>query len=385
LFARNKAAFDNKYLKFERDSFFDTHSISTLKGQRYNELLFEIFKDNARPEIRFLSITVTGKNNTLEYGLYKSLKAYFAAEGINNDLSYGDRETFLFTFKGRFNFNNFVKFAEIEHNISFSLLVHRNKRDFLKSVEKHRRSELRLLRISRHYDWLKTKHRFISAILAILLFLCFALNWMSVGYTIYYSITGLFPTLDDLASRTMLIFALIIWLLYGVGALILFVFSCLFPLIAGFFLFLISEAIFKSIFRNNVVYPKAITVSCIVVILVLSAITMKEANILPPNLLTLFNRRQFINHVENNRVGATNNRSGINDSVRTKSNRALNLATISVNAANMRAGPSTRYRVVDVIRTNEQFEIVSSSNGWSRIRFKGKEGYVSNRLIRTEK
>ena len=58
--------------------------------------MFEIFKDKTEPEIKFEDINVTDKNNTLKYNLYKSLSKYFADNGINNNLSYGDKETFKF-------------------------------------------------------------------------------------------------------------------------------------------------------------------------------------------------------------------------------------------------------------------------------------------------
>lgn len=59
--------------------------------------------------------------------------------------------------------------------------------------------------------------------------------------------------------------------------------------------------------------------------------------------------------------------------------------TINVGTANIRSGPSTQYQILTVIKKGDQFTILSSKNGWSKIYFNGKEGYISNKLIQKVK
>ena len=403
LFAKDKNGFNNKYLKIERDYFFEINSTSHLKGYGYNDLLFEIFKDKTEPEIKFEDINVTDKNNTLKYNLYKSLSKYFADNGINNNLSYGDKETFKFPFEGKFIYNKFKKFAEEKQNIKFSLLSDNNEKEFIKNVNKNRKIQFRLFKINRHYEALKKNYKVFSAIGAILVFICFALNWEDITKTIYNSITGIFPPINSLPDslvkwsgslsivRKLLAFipicivVILIYILYGIGALIIGAFSLLFPVIAVGIIFKISNGIFKSLFKNNDMYPKTITAIYIIIILVLSGITIKEANILPQNLLASFYQNSLITHSEDNRITVNSNSSAIIDSTNTKPIEALNLSTIATGAANLRSGPSTQHQILTVIKKGDKFEILSSKNGWNKIHFNGKDGYISNKLIQKVK
>ena len=58
---------------------------------------------------------------------------------------------------------------------------------------------------------------------------------------------------------------------------------------------------------------------------------------------------------------------------------------VTVNAANARSGPSTKHPIVTLLKKGDQFKVLSSSNGWSRIRFNETEGYIVNELIQTSK
>jgi hypothetical protein len=74
LFAKDKNGFNNKYLRIERDYFFEINSISHLKSYGYNDLLFEIFKSEIKPEIEFKNLKIDGKRKiNLQYigGLMK--------------------------------------------------------------------------------------------------------------------------------------------------------------------------------------------------------------------------------------------------------------------------------------------------------------------------
>ena len=49
---------------------------------------------------------------------------------------------------------------------------------------------------------------------------------------------------------------------------------------------------------------------------------------------------------------------------------------------NVRSGPSTKYRVVGSLSKNKSVTILSSSQGWSRVKFNNREGFVSSKYIR---
>lgn len=48
---------------------------------------------------------------------------------------------------------------------------------------------------------------------------------------------------------------------------------------------------------------------------------------------------------------------------------------------NMRSGPSTSYRIVKTLPKGSEVEVISTSNNWSKIRFNGSTGYVSNEYL----
>ncbi|WP_208872225.1 SH3 domain-containing protein, partial [Paraclostridium sordellii] len=49
---------------------------------------------------------------------------------------------------------------------------------------------------------------------------------------------------------------------------------------------------------------------------------------------------------------------------------------------NMRSGPSTGNSVIGSLKNNEKVEVISESNGWSKIKYNGKEGYVSSTYLK---
>jgi 3D (Asp-Asp-Asp) domain-containing protein len=51
---------------------------------------------------------------------------------------------------------------------------------------------------------------------------------------------------------------------------------------------------------------------------------------------------------------------------------------------NVRSGPSTKYRVVGSLKKNKSVTILSSSQGWNRVRLpNNKEGFVSSKYIKS--
>ena len=142
LFAKDKNIFNNKYLRIERDYFFEINSISHLKSYGYNDLLFEIFKSEIKPEIEFKNLKIDGKRKiNLQYISTKSLTEYFKNNGIKNELNYGtidksSNNIFTFIYKKRplqnlkSVFKEFLKFVKTENNIEPKLISNDNKQNF---------------------------------------------------------------------------------------------------------------------------------------------------------------------------------------------------------------------------------------------------------------
>lgn len=142
LFAKDKNRFNNKYLRIERDYFFEINSISHLKSYGYNDLLFEIFKSEIKPEIEFKNLKIDGKRKiNLQYISTKSLTEYFKNNGIKNELNYGtidksSNNIFTFIYKKRplqnlkSVFKEFLKFVKTENNIEPKLISNDNKQNF---------------------------------------------------------------------------------------------------------------------------------------------------------------------------------------------------------------------------------------------------------------
>ena len=57
---------------------------------------------------------------------------------------------------------------------------------------------------------------------------------------------------------------------------------------------------------------------------------------------------------------------------------------VTATSLNVRSGPSTSYGTVGSLKKNEKVEVISESNGWSKINFKGKEAYVSSAYLKND-
>ncbi|MGL5328389.1 MAG: SH3 domain-containing protein [Peptostreptococcaceae bacterium] len=55
--------------------------------------------------------------------------------------------------------------------------------------------------------------------------------------------------------------------------------------------------------------------------------------------------------------------------------------TVNTDGLNVRTGPSTSYSVAGKLNKGDKVEVISESNGWSKILFKKKESYVSSRYL----
>lgn len=55
--------------------------------------------------------------------------------------------------------------------------------------------------------------------------------------------------------------------------------------------------------------------------------------------------------------------------------------TVTENRVNMRSGPSTSYRVLNVLNKGSQVEVLSTKNDWTKVRYKGTTGYISSQYL----
>lgn len=54
---------------------------------------------------------------------------------------------------------------------------------------------------------------------------------------------------------------------------------------------------------------------------------------------------------------------------------------VNTNGLNMRSGAGTSYRVITKLNKGTQVELISQSNGWSKIKYDGRLGYVSSQYL----
>ena len=66
------------------------------------------------------------------------------------------------------------------------------------------------------------------------------------------------------------------------------------------------------------------------------------------------------------------------------SSENIKKGTVNINALNVRSGPSTSYKIIDMIKRNDKVEIVSLENGWYKIKNNNTYGYVSSKYIDTK-
>ncbi|MGO0985875.1 SH3 domain-containing protein [Clostridioides difficile] len=66
------------------------------------------------------------------------------------------------------------------------------------------------------------------------------------------------------------------------------------------------------------------------------------------------------------------------DFLRTSTNKEKQVTS---NSLNMRNGAGTSYRVITVLKKGQKVEVISESNGWSKIKYDGRLGYVSSSYL----
>ncbi len=65
-----------------------------------------------------------------------------------------------------------------------------------------------------------------------------------------------------------------------------------------------------------------------------------------------------------------------------KPNVGAKIKVVAATSLNVRSGPSTGHGIIGSLKNNEKVEVISESNGWSKIKYNGKEGYVSSTYLK---
>ena len=56
--------------------------------------------------------------------------------------------------------------------------------------------------------------------------------------------------------------------------------------------------------------------------------------------------------------------------------KAIGCGTVTTENLNVRSGPSTSYEKIGILKLDENVDVIGKSNGWYKIDFQGKEGYI---------
>lgn len=80
-------------------------------------------------------------------------------------------------------------------------------------------------------------------------------------------------------------------------------------------------------------------------------------------------------------IGDSNNSDGDNNG---GTEQVIKGVVTAIEGLNVRSGPSTSYNIIGTIRYKETVDIVSTSNGWHKIKYNGGYGYVSASYVSTD-
>ena len=87
------------------------------------------------------------------------------------------------------------------------------------------------------------------------------------------------------------------------------------------------------------------------------------------------------------KISTSNGKTGwasseyINTNIDSNSDTNENKKVVTANSLNMRSGASTSYRVITKLSKGTVVEVISESNGWSKIKNNGRLGYVSSEYL----
>ncbi|MFL1468334.1 SH3 domain-containing protein [Paraclostridium bifermentans] len=89
------------------------------------------------------------------------------------------------------------------------------------------------------------------------------------------------------------------------------------------------------------------------------------------------------NNVKPSEKPSTNQNTGANSNNNTNETKTIGKTkVVTATSLNVRSGPSTSNGVIGSLKENDKVEVISESNGWSKVKFSGKEGYVSSAYLK---
>ncbi|MDV8110457.1 SH3 domain-containing protein [Bacillus sp. BAU-SS-2023] len=89
------------------------------------------------------------------------------------------------------------------------------------------------------------------------------------------------------------------------------------------------------------------------------------------------------NNVKPSEKPSTNQNTGANSNNNTNETKTIGKTkVVTATSLNVRSGPSTSNGVIGSLKQNDKVEVISESNGWSKVKFSGKEGYVSSTYLK---
>ena len=89
------------------------------------------------------------------------------------------------------------------------------------------------------------------------------------------------------------------------------------------------------------------------------------------------------NNIKPSEKPITNQNTGANSNNNTNETKTIGKTkVVTATSLNVRSGPSTSNSVIGSLKQNDKVEVISESNGWSKVKFSGKEGYVSSAYLK---
>ena len=89
------------------------------------------------------------------------------------------------------------------------------------------------------------------------------------------------------------------------------------------------------------------------------------------------------NNIKPSEKPSTNQNTGANSNNNTNETKTIGKTkVVTATSLNVRSGPSTSNGVIGSLKQNDKVEVISESNGWSKVKFSGKEGYVSSAYLK---
>ncbi|KGJ50688.1 hypothetical protein KD33_01445 [Clostridium sp. NCR] len=89
------------------------------------------------------------------------------------------------------------------------------------------------------------------------------------------------------------------------------------------------------------------------------------------------------NDIKPSEKPSTNQNTDANSNNNTNETKTIGKTkVVTATSLNVRSGPSTSNSVIGSLKQNDKVEVISESNGWSKVKFSGKEGYVSSTYLK---